>query len=129
MKITEQQAREWGVVSPSPVKPKDYRSNTERRYAEHLESRRLLGEIESWEHETIRLRLAGGAWFMPDFTVVRCIPNSQSELRVIELHEVKGFWREAAKVRWKVAIDRHRGYRFFLVQWVAKEWRIEEWKP
>jgi hypothetical protein len=49
-------------------------------------------------YEPMKLRLADGSYYTPDFGVLTrdCL---------FELHETKGFWREAAKVRIKVAAE------------------------
>ena len=48
------------------------------------------------DFEAIRLRLGHGAWFKPDFAV---LPKDDR----LEFHETKGFWREAGRLRIKVA--------------------------
>lgn len=73
-----------------------YKSGWEELYAKHLDILKRAGEVLWWKYEGLRLRLADGALFSPDFTVV-------VKGGVLELHEVKGQWREAAKVRWKLA--------------------------
>lgn len=74
-----------------------YKSGWEQLYAQHLETLKRSGEVLWYRYEGLRLRLADGAQFSPDFAVVT------APLGALELHEVKGQWREAAKVRWKLA--------------------------
>lgn len=74
-----------------------YKSGWEKLYAQHLETLKKAGDVLWYKYEGIRLRLADGALFSPDFAVVT------APLGALELHEVKGQWREAAKVRWKLA--------------------------
>lgn len=90
---------------------------TERAYARRLNRDET---VESWEFEPIRLRLGRATidkpgtvppWYTPDFVVVRTDGT-------IEVHEVKGHFEEAAKLRIKIAADRHP-FRFVLAQ--AKE--------
>lgn len=113
----------------STINHREYKSGLERRYAEFLESRKILREIIVWQYEGIRLQLGGGATFMPDFAIIR--RDEPDGRRITELHEVKGFWREAAKVRMKVAVDRWQEYfDFYLVtaggvkggQFVIERW-------
>lgn len=62
-----------------------------------------------WQYEALRLKLADGAWFMPDFVVI------WSDDR-IECHECKGFMREAARLRLLVAAERYPWLRFRVVR-------------
>lgn len=71
---------------------------TEAAYSEHLESLRILGEIVWHKFEPMKLRLAEGAYFTPDFGV-------KMRDGSLQFHETKGFWRESAKVRIKVAAE------------------------
>lgn len=96
---------ETAVIALAPAKPARYRNKTEAAYAAELEQVRLAGAIIEWGYEDAKLRLANGAWFTPDFRVVTVAGAT-------EFHEVKGFWREAARVRIKVAADRFPRYRF-----------------
>lgn len=101
--------RERGVKINIPiVEATKYDSKWEAAYAGYLELRKRAGEIYEWQHKPLRLRIGKGtAFYTPDFSVI----NLDGE---IELHEVKGYWREAAKVRIKVAADRHP-YKFVVV--------------
>ena len=58
----------------------------------------------------MKLRLATGAWYTPDFAA------ANPATRRIELHEVKGFWREAARVRIKVAAEAFPMFDFFVAR-------------
>lgn len=97
-----------GVVVTRPKKRRGM-NKTETAYSERLQRRVQSGEIIWFGFECIRLRLADGAWFKPDFTVI----PAQGP---IEFHEVKGFWREAARVRIKVAAERYQWAKFVAVQ-------------
>jgi len=87
--------RAKGRVAPSP-----YRSALEQAYAERLELQRIAGEILWWLYEPWRFSLGGGAWYKVDFGVM--LPGGE-----LEAIEVKGFWREAARLRIKVAASKH----------------------
>lgn len=71
-------------------------NHTESRYAEHLEQMRMLGSIAWYSFESITLKLASDCRYTPDFVVM--LPDG-----LIEMHEVKGFWRDDAKVKIKIA--------------------------
>jgi hypothetical protein len=92
----------------------------EERYLADLDMRRLVGEVD-WvgKHESLAFKLASGATFRPDFPV---LVNGR-----LELHEVKGFWREAARVRIKVAAALYP-FRFVAVRWVSGGWQFEEFR-
>lgn len=83
-------------------------SKLERLYWFHLQSRLKIGEIRRVDCHPEKLLLGEGAWYTPDFRVVALDG-------VIEHHECKGFMREAANVRLKVAASLHP-FRFFLVR-------------
>lgn len=90
----------------------------ETDYSQLLDIRMLGGEIQEWAFEPERFRLAGGAYYTPDFRVV--LANGE-----VELHEIKGHWREAARVRIKVASELHP-YRFIAVTRTREgEWQYE----
>ena len=98
-----------------------YKSGLERNYAERLDLLKHAGEIVEWRYEGIKFKLGKGAWYTPDFLVVY-------EDR-FELHETKGFWREAALVRIKVAASAYPWYRFVVVQCKKKVWTFRSVKP
>ena len=89
----------------------------EREYAAYLDLLKRAGKVEWWAYESLRLRLADGTFYTPDFVVVH-------ETGRLEIHETKGHMREAARVRLKVAADRHP-FLFRLVRRVKGEWQTE----
>ena len=95
-------------------------NGTEAKYAWILEGRRLAGEIQRYEFEKITLKLGADCRYTPDFYVV----NREGE---IEFHEVKGFFRDDAKVKIKVAAENFP-FRFYLARLVKGGWDIEEIK-
>ncbi len=94
------------------------KNKTELRYEELLATRKMVGEIQDFAYEPIRLRLAAdNAFYAPDFGVLAADD-------VYECHEVKGgklrpdgsvvaLEEEAARVRRKVAAEIHP-FRFVL---------------
>lgn len=95
-----------------------YKNSTEADYAQLLELRRRAGELVWWAYEGIKFRLADGAWYTVDFVVM--LPDG-----TIQCHEVKGFWREAAKVRIRVASSVFP-FEFLAVKKTKKGWETEE---
>lgn len=70
----------------------------ERQYAERLEGDRLNGTILSWTYQPLKLRLADLTFYTPDFMVIL-------QDGTLEMHEVKGFMRDDAAVKIKVAAE------------------------
>lgn len=70
------------------------------------------GEIQWYAYESVQLKIADGATYKPDFFVV-------TKDGTLEVHEVKGHWREAAKVRWKAV----KGKYPFVYKLVKKKGR------
>lgn len=113
-------------MKAKPYRPENHKMNkTESLYARRLENMRAMGNIHRYEFEPLKLRLADSTFYTPDFMVVR---ND-----LIELHEVKGFWRDDARVKIKVAAKQFPEFKFVAVQKsTAKErarhgeWKIEE---
>jgi hypothetical protein len=73
-------------------------NKTEAAYAAHLEGRKVLGQIEWFAFEAVKLKLAPNTFYTPDFVVMTCDG-------VIEFHEVKGHWEDDARVKVKVAAE------------------------
>lgn len=92
-----------------------YRSNWERCYAQELENQKKVAEILEWKYEPIKLRLADGAYYVPDFLVAKHRYFLDEEVR-LEFHEVKGFWREKALVKFKVAAELFPWFRFLAIR-------------
>jgi hypothetical protein len=93
-------------------------NKTEAAYAQLLEGRRIGGRIEWYYFEGIKLRLADNTFYTPDFFVM----NADREL---EVHEVKGFWEDDARVKIKVAAETFP-FRFFAIKRKRLDWEIEE---
>ncbi len=79
----------------------------------------MAGELESYGFEAVKVRLAQGTYYTPDFVIFEKDGS-------ISFHEVKGFWREAARLRIKVAAEQWPQFRFVAVRWVKGDWEFEE---
>ena len=98
-------------------------NSLERRYADHLRSLQLAGEIHSFAFERHNLKLADKTYYKPDFEVM--LPDG-----TIEFHEVKGFMQDDANVKIKVAAQQFPQYVFHLVQWDKwTGWKITTLPP
>ena len=95
-----------------------FKNKLERDYATTLELQRAAKAIRQWTYETMRVRIGNGAWYKPDFVV---ITNED----FLELHEVKGRWMEAARVRIRAAAKQYPEYTFIAIQRKARQWTIE----
>jgi hypothetical protein len=73
-------------------------NKSEAAYAAHLEGCKQAGSVLWWKFEGLKFRLADGCFYTPDFAVL----NAANEM---ELHEVKGFWQEDARVKIKCAAE------------------------
>lgn len=92
-------------------------NKTEQAYADLLKLRLMSGEIAWYKFEAINIRLADNTFYKPDFMVM--LANGE-----IEVHEVKGFWTDDARVKIKVAASIFP-FRFVAVQYKKKEWIFE----
>ena len=90
----------------------------ERAYADHLYARQLAGEIKKYWFQGMTLRLGNDCRYTPDFVVLL----ASGEL---EMHEVKGFWRDDARVKIKVAAEMYP-FRFIAVQKDKQGCNVEE---
>ena len=70
------------------------------------------GEILWYRFEGLKLRLADNTFYTPDYAVMRTDG-------LIEVHEVKGFWTDDARVKIKVAAEQYP-FRFIAVRAVPK---------
>lgn len=93
-------------------------NKTETAYHNHLWTLRQAGEILWHKFEGIKLRLADNTFYTCDFAV---LPVSG----FLEMHEVKGFWQDDARVKIKVAASIYP-FKFIAVTKRGKSWDREE---
>jgi hypothetical protein len=93
------------------------RNRTEHKYLQELELLKAAGEILWFKYEGFKIRLGEGAYFCPDFAVLR-------KDGTLECHEVKGFWREAARLRIKAAAELYP-FRFVAISRIKGSWKTE----
>lgn len=97
-------------------------NKTETAYAAALRLREMAGEILWSRFEGVKLRLADNTFYSPDFAVMTADGT-------LEMHEVKGFWQDDARVKIKVAADQYP-FRFVAVKAQSKKagggWSVEE---
>lgn len=93
-------------------------NKTEAAYAKVLESYKQDGDILDYMFEAYTLKLADNTRYTPDFMVIR-------KDGTMEFHEVKGFWRDDAKVKIKVAAKQFP-HRFVCAIPKGKAWEITD---
>ena len=93
----------------------DKMNKMERHWAVIL---RMDASVRRAEFEGVRLRLADGTYYTPDFFVVK-------DSGYIEFHETKGHMREAARVRLRVAANLYPEFTFVLITKPKGMWQIE----
>lgn len=97
-------------------------NKTEEAYAAHLEVRKIADEVAWYKFEGFKLRLADNTFLTVDFAVMLADGT-------LEMHEVKGFWTDDARVKIKVAADLYP-FRFLAVRALPKKegggWKVEE---
>jgi hypothetical protein len=97
-------------------------NKTEAAYASHLGLLQSAGEILWYKFEAIKLRLADNTFYSPDFLVMGANGS-------LEVHEVKGFWEDDARVKIKVAASLFP-FRFIAITANSKKngggWKTEE---
>ena len=82
-------------------------NKTEAKYAEQLEAWKLAGSVVAWWFEPFSLKLAERTHYRPDFLVW----YATGALVIVE---IKGFWRDDAKAKFKIARE-----KFPCFQWAA----------
>lgn len=92
-------------------------NRTEQAYANHLELEKIQGRVSWFKFEGIKFRLADATFYSPDFAVL--LSNGE-----LEIHEVKGFWQDDARVKIKIAAELYP-MRFIAVQYKNKQWSRE----
>ena len=98
--------------------PQRTMNKTEAAYAADLEILKRTGDIQAYWFEAFNMRLANKTFYTPDFMVL-------GRDNQMEFHEVKGFWRDDARVKIKVAAA-HYPFRFRGVKKRGSFWDYEE---
>jgi hypothetical protein len=88
-------------------------NKTETAYDAYLWQLRAAGQVFWHKFEAVKLRLADNTFYTCDFSVM-------PESNVLEMHEVKGFWQDDARVKIKVAASIYP-FRFVAVTARAKK--------
>ncbi len=73
----------------------------------------MAGDVLWYRFEGLKLRLADNTFYTPDYAVMKSDG-------LIECHEVKGFWEDAARIKIKVAAEMYP-FRFLAIKVKAKK--------
>lgn len=107
-------------VKARPPNPSRRMNELETAYAERLQILKAAGEIVAYWFENFKVRMADRTWYTPDFLVVT------SDL-TIEIHEVKGHWKDDARVKWKTCAELYPIFKWLAIQRKKGEWKVEEY--
>ena len=91
------------------LEPTREMNKLEQAYAEDLGLLLSTGMIRRWYFESMKFRLADNTWYTPDFIVI----NNEGHL---EAHEVKGFLRDDAAVKFKVAAALYAWLKWIMIK-------------
>lgn len=80
------------------------------------------GDIDRWHFEGITFKLAQRTRYTPDFFVAVDYGGGEQGFLCIE---TKGFWREDARVKIKVAAEMFPEFSFFGARRIKREWIYE----
>lgn len=94
-------------------------NKTETRYAQHLDWLKLTRKIQWYAFEPANLRLGAKCYYTIDFLVL-------TAEGILEVHEVKGYWTDDAKVKIKVAAEKFP-FVFKSVKEVDGEWEYKHY--
>jgi len=108
-----------GHVKTQAVIPRPKRNKTEREFWQITESRVKAGELQWAGWECCKFLVgAGVCWYCPDVIALDAGGN-------LIAYEVKGFWRDDARVKIKAAAKQYPWIRFIAVRKTKSMW-VEE---
>jgi hypothetical protein len=93
-------------------------NKTESAYDLHLKELHHTGDVLWHKFEAVKLRLADNTFYTCDFAVL--VKSCE-----LEMHEVKGFWQDDARVKIKVAASLYP-FKFIAVTRRKGGWAREE---
>jgi len=106
------------MARPGQTKRPGVMNKLEEAYSWVLEADRRAGLLTWYAYEAITLRIAHDCRYTPDFAV-------RTAGGQLEFHEVKGYMRDDARVKLKVAAATFP-FKFLLVRKSGQGWEITE---
>lgn len=91
-------------------------NKTEARYAQELDVAKKAGYIKDYKFEGVKFKLADNTFYTPDFFVI--YPG------FFMVVEIKGFLREDAAVKFKVAAAQYPWFEWRMIRWKNKQWEV-----
>ena len=107
-------------AKPTARAPHSRMNRTEARFAREVLELWKTATGGSYFFEAIKLRLAKATFYTPDFIVF--------DASGATFYEVKGFWRDDARVKLKVAAEMFPWFKFVVVKATRRGWLFEEVK-
>lgn len=92
-------------------------NGAEKAYAQQLDFRQKAGEILFWRYESVTLKLADRTTYTPDFLEV-------DREGYITFAEVKGFLRDDAAAKFKIAAKLYPWARFKMIRLKRGAWEV-----
>ncbi len=126
-------ARDNSVTVPAPAR-NTYKAGQmnklEQSYARRLDLLKAAGEVIDYKFEPFKLVLGkDNCTYKPDFLVILsskgCLEQGLPPTLRMELHEVKGYWEEDARIKFKWAIDAFPWFAFVGCQYKKRAWIFE----
>ena len=94
----------------------------EQEYGKYLFALQKQGKVERFVYEGLILKIAASCTYKPDYYIIRSDGY-------IELHEVKGMWRDDARVKIKTAAQLYPEFIFRAVTKKNNKWTWELFSP
>lgn len=91
-------------------------NDTERKLDQELRLEKLQGNILDYHYEKIGLNIAPKTWYFPDFVVY--MPDG-----AMHVIEVKGYLRDDAAVKYKVAVGLYPSITFHMIKKSGHSWK------
>lgn len=99
-----------------PISKETKMNKTEAKYAGELSLRKVGGDILDWRYESLNFRLADNTFYRPDFLIVYA--------DYFEIVEIKGFLRDDALVKFKVAAKEYPWVRWTMLRLKKGIWEV-----
>lgn len=112
-------------ITARGIAPKSHMNGLETRYDSYLRLLAHAGKVLWYRFEGVTLRIGHDTRYTPDFAVL-------TDDLTLELHEVKGYMRDDARVKLAAAAQMYP-FRFLLVRERPKRigggWDVQEVRP
>jgi hypothetical protein len=101
----------------------EFDSPLEASFADELVVWKHKGLIDDWRHHPIKVSLAAGCWYTPDFSALHTATGHYA------LYEVKGSWKQKggrdSRTRLKIAASLYPQWMWYGVTRPNDDWAIE----